>query len=160
MDSDNLPIKGFSPVANDHAANPRNQGKLSSYNGHAKFVGPCGDTMEFWVLVSDDIVKKANCATSGCGSSRAASSMATCLVVGKPLDDAIMLEKDDILAALGGLPIAMEHCAMLAAETVKAACVDYLRRSQQYEPGETHPHQNVLDLYHHDDCGDSDASTT
>jgi ATP-binding protein involved in chromosome partitioning len=118
---------GFSAVARDHAQHPRNYGPLEVFNGHARITGPCGDTMEFWVAAREGKVERASFITDGCGSSLACGSMATSLAVGKVVEDAAALEQKSILDALGGFPTESEHCALLAANTLKAACEDYLR---------------------------------
>jgi nitrogen fixation NifU-like protein len=115
----------FSETAIDHAANPRNLGPLASFNGHARITGPCGDTMEFWLYARNDKVLKVSFDTDGCGSSLACGSMATCLVEGKSVLEAARLRQQDILSALGGFPRESEHCALLAANVLRAACEDY-----------------------------------
>jgi len=114
-------------VASDHALRPRHWGSLSDCSGHARIKGPCGDTMEFWVDVEAGRVRRSSFVTDGCGSSRACGDMAATLSVDRPLDAALAIEQADILEALGGLPAATEHCALLAARTLKAACRDSLR---------------------------------
>jgi ATP-binding protein involved in chromosome partitioning len=118
-----------SPQAAERAHNPRNYGPLEKWNGHARITGPCGDTMEFWLQVTEKRVIRAGFTTTGCGPSRAAGSMATELAVNRPLHEAAFIEQADILEALGGLPKDSEHCALLAASTLKAAIRDYLSRS-------------------------------
>ena len=115
-----------SPQAAERFQNPRNYGPLERWNGHARITGPCGDTMEFWIQVADDRIVQAGFTTTGCGPSLAAGSMATELAVEKPLREAGFIEQPDILEALGGLPKDSEHCALLAANTLKAAIRDYL----------------------------------
>jgi len=119
-----------SPAVIDHAQAPRNRGPLATFDGHARITGPCGDTMEFWVLVRDGTVKKASFVTDGCGPSLAAGSLATCLAQGKRLEEATAIGQREILEALGGLPAEVEHCALLAANTLKAACEDAARRTR------------------------------
>ncbi|MBN1866783.1 P-loop NTPase [Candidatus Sumerlaeota bacterium] len=118
----------LSPQALDHAENPRNIGPIDPHNGHARVTGPCGETMEFWILVERDKVEEASFTTTGCDSSRACGSMATCLAKSKTVEDATRVGHADILSALGGLPPDTEHCALLAANTLKAACRDFLAR--------------------------------
>ncbi len=125
----------LSQTARSHAQNPRNQGPLAAFNGHARITGPCGDTMEFWLAVQDERLVQVSFVTDGCGSSLACGSMATCLVEGKQVPDAAGLRQQDILEALGGLPQDSEHCALLAANTLKAACQDYLIHRREL-PGE------------------------
>ena len=121
-----VPIEGLSPAVAERFDNPQNYGPLESFNGHAQITGPCGDTMEFWIQVADGHIDRIGFTTTGCGTSRAAGSMATELAAGKPLREAGFIEQADILEALGGLPKDSEHCALLAANTLKAAIRDYL----------------------------------
>jgi nitrogen fixation NifU-like protein len=83
--------------------------------------------MEFWLLIRDGRLEKVGFTTDGCGWSRACGSMATCLAEGKSIGDAGAIGQQDILKALGGLPPEVQHCALLAANTLKAACDDYLQ---------------------------------
>jgi ATP-binding protein involved in chromosome partitioning len=117
---------GFSTVARDHAAEPRNYGPLTDFHGHARITGPCGDTMEFWLTARDGTVERVSFVTDGCGPSLASGSMATVLAQGKPVDQVKALRPEDILEAFGGFPPESEHCALLAADTLKAACEDCL----------------------------------
>ncbi len=119
-------IETFTGTAGEHVRNPHNHGPLSDFNGYARITGPCGDTMEFWVDVQNGIVERISFITDGCKSSLVCGSMATCLAKGKPCEEAAALQQQDILAALGSLPGEFEHCALLAANTLKAACSDYL----------------------------------
>ena len=118
----------FSPAALDHSRSPRGYGPLKDFNGRARITGPCGDTMEFWVRVEDEQVEAVSFITDGCAPSLASGSMAVELAAGKPLVEAAVLRQRDILKALGGLPPEVEHCALLAAETLQAACFDSIRR--------------------------------
>jgi Mrp family chromosome partitioning ATPase len=119
-------LKGFPEVARDHAVNPRNHGPLEDFDGHARITGPCGDTMEFWLRARNGTVEKVSFITDGCGSSLACGSMATCLAEGKGIEEAAALRPENILEGLGGFPQEFEHCALLAANTLKAACEDGL----------------------------------
>ena len=116
----------FTPIALDHAQNPRNWGPLPEFDGHARITGPCGDTMAFWLQVADNRITRVTFDTDGCGSSLACGSMATELATGKTPKAAARLSQKDILAALGGLPPEVQHCALLAANTLRAACEEYL----------------------------------
>lgn len=120
----------ISPQALERFQNPRNWGPLESFNGHARITGPCGDTMEIWLDVADGRLQKAQFTTDGCGPSRASGSMATELAVDRPLADVLRLEQQDILQALGGLPKESQHCALLAANTLKAAVRDFQVKNQ------------------------------
>jgi nitrogen fixation NifU-like protein len=121
-------IETFTGTAREHARNPHNHGLLSDFNGHARITGPCGDTMEFWVDVRNGIVERVSFITDGCASSLACGSMTTCLAKGKRCEEAVALRQQDILVALGSLPSEFEHCALLAVNTLKAACANYQER--------------------------------
>ncbi len=112
----------------DHAQNPRNNGPLNNFNGHARITGPCGDTMEFWISSVDDKIEHIGFTSTGCGTSHAAGSMTTCMAKGKSVKEALNIQQKDVLEALGGLPKESEHCALLATNTLKAACEDYLNQ--------------------------------
>lgn len=112
---------------------PRNYGPLDPWDGHARITGPCGDTMEFWLKVNDRRIAQATFITDGCGPSRAAGSMATELATGKLVKEALQIQQKDVLQALGGLPQESEHCALLAANTLKAAIRDCQERKQTNE---------------------------
>ncbi len=116
---------GFSDVVLDHAMNPRNVGRLENEDGLAVFTGPFGDTMLFSINVDSGIIRDARFWTDGCGTSIASGSMTTELAKGRSLDDAMLLEQADVLAALKGLPPGSEHCALLAATTLHMATEDY-----------------------------------
>ncbi len=117
----------FSAMASDHALYPRPHRSLENWSGHARIKGPCGDTMEFWVDVEAGRVRRASFATDGCGSARACGAVAARLSENRTVDDALALAQADILEALGGLPAETEHCALLAANTLHAACRDTLQ---------------------------------
>ena len=121
----------LSGTAMDHAENPRNMGPLPAFNGHARVTGPCGDTMEVWILVKGGKVEKASFTTDGCGHSQACGSMATSLAQGVSLEESAVMEQQDILDALGGLSRDHEHCALLAANTLRAACENYVHSTVQ-----------------------------
>jgi ATP-binding protein involved in chromosome partitioning len=129
--------ENLSPVASDHARHPRNNGPLVNFTGHARITGPCGDTMEFWLLVRDRTIVKASFVTDGCGPSRACGSMATCLVEGKIVEQAAAITQQDILNTLGDLPEEHRHCALLAANTLRAAYEDSMKNTAD-EPAESY----------------------
>lgn len=118
----------FSETAIDHAMNPRNMGRLKDADGWARYTGPCGDTMEIWIKVTGGMVEEASFFTDGCGTSIASGSMAAELALGKSMEEALEIGRDDVLRALDGLPEESEHCALLAATTLKLAIGDYLGR--------------------------------
>ena len=116
----------YSEAAIDHAARPRNAGPLAQPDGYAMITGPCGDTMQVWLRVRDNLITAVSFATDGCGPSIASGSVATELVRGKLIAEAMSVGQADILEALGGLPDDSRHCALLAANTLKAAIRDYI----------------------------------
>lgn len=115
----------------DHAQRPRNYGKPTVANGHARITGECGDTMEIWVMVRDEVVERASFTTDGCAPSLACGSIATTLAEGGSLEDAASVSQDDIVQALGGLPAEVVHCAALASATLRAACENYAKALAQ-----------------------------
>jgi nitrogen fixation protein NifU and related proteins len=112
------------------AKDPRNRGPLDILNGHGKITGPCGDTMEFWVNVQTGKIEKVSFTTTGCAPSLAAGSMTTCLAEGKTVKEAKTITQKDVLDALESLPEDHQHCALLAANTLAAACDDYLTKQK------------------------------
>jgi len=123
----------YSRVAFDHATNPRNMGDMESADGFARMTGQCGDTMQIWLKIDSGVVIDATFTTDGCHNAIASCSMVTELAKGKSIVESKNIEQQDILDALGGLPEEGEHCAILAAKTLKAAIEDYLRRQAQSE---------------------------
>jgi len=141
-------------MARDHAVHPRHHGPLEVFDGHARVTGPCGDTMEFWLLARSGKVEDVSFITDGCGPSLACGSMAACLVEGQRVEDTTGLRQQDILEALGGLPKESEHCALLAANTLNAACED--RMDHQEGPRkETRDGKGTCDTCEETDCSAS-----
>lgn len=101
---------------------------MKKADGRARITGPCGDTMEVWLRFHGDRIERATFITDGCWSSMASGSTAARLAEGKTPEEAMQISQGDVLTALGGLPEASQHCALLAANTVKAAVEDYLVR--------------------------------
>lgn len=123
--------KVYSETTIDHAMNPRNFGELENADGFGKITGPCGDTMEIWLRVKNGTITEATFLTDGCGTSISSGSMVTELVKGKSISDAQKISPQDVLNALGGLPEESKHCALLAANTLKAATRDYLAMEKE-----------------------------
>jgi len=107
---------------------PASFGPLRGADGNARITGPCGDTMEFWLHVQDGRIQQVAFTTDGCGHSITSGDAASRLAEGKTPDEAMRIEQQDVLDAVGGLPDESRHCAFLAANTLKAAVADYLRR--------------------------------
>ena len=121
----------LSPTLLDHWVNPRNFRRLAGADGAAAHKGPCGETMEMFVRVRDGVVVECGFQTDGCGPTVICGSVATEIASGKDLVDALgAVSADAILDVLGGLPEEHVHCAQLAAETLRLALADYLRRAR------------------------------
>ena len=126
----------YSPAVMDHFLHPRNVGELENASGVGE-VGnaKCGDIMKIYLQIEDGIVTDVKFNTFGCGSAIAASSMATEMIKGKPLDDVLELTNKAVVEALGGLPPHKVHCSVLAEEAVKAAVKDYYDKNGiAYDP--------------------------
>ena len=110
----------------DHFTNPRNVGKIEDADGIGE-VGnaKCGDIMKIYLKIENDIIVDVKFNTFGCGSAIASSSMATELIKGKPLSQALELTNKAVAEALDGLPAHKLHCSVLAEEAIRAAIKDY-----------------------------------
>ena len=113
----------------DHFMNPRNMGELADANGIGE-VGnaKCGDIMRMYIKVEDGIITDVKFKTFGCASAIATSSIATEMVKGQPLTEAIKLSNKAVVEALDGLPAHKIHCSVLAEQVIKAAVADYYTR--------------------------------
>ena len=118
----------YSEKVMDHFRNPRNVGVIEDANGVGE-VGnaKCGDIMKIYLKITDGIIEDVKFETFGCGSAIASSSMATELIKGKPLSDALELTNKAVAEALDGLPAYKMHCSVLAEEAIKRAILDYYR---------------------------------
>ncbi|MBQ7346986.1 MAG: Fe-S cluster assembly scaffold protein NifU [Clostridia bacterium] len=116
----------YSEKVMDHFRNPRNVGAIEDADGIGE-VGnaKCGDIMKIYLKIKDDIIEDVKFETFGCGSAIASSSMATELIKGKPVSQALSLTNKAVVAALDGLPAHKLHCSVLAEEAIKAALKDY-----------------------------------
>jgi nitrogen fixation NifU-like protein len=123
--------KIYSEAVIDHAMNPRNLGEMKEADGFARITGSCGDTMEIWIKVNAGTIVKTSFMTDGCGTSIASGSMVTEMAKGKSVIEAQRTTQDDVLYALGGLPQESEHCALLAANTLKTAIRDYIAMKRE-----------------------------
>lgn len=120
----------YSDTVIDQAMNPRNVGDMPDADGFARVTGPCGDTMEIWLKVKNGNID-ATFLTDGCGPSIASGSMVTEMAKGKSITEAQKITQRNVLDALGGLPEASEHCALLATNTLKAAIRDYIAMKRE-----------------------------
>ena len=125
----------YSEKVMDHFSNPRNVGELPDANAIGRVGNPkCGDIMQIYMKIEDNIIKDVKFKTFGCGAAIATSSMATEMVKGKTIDEALNLSNKAVAEALDGLPPAKLHCSVLAEEGIKAALADYYKR-QGIDPG-------------------------
>ena len=142
----------YSEKVLDHFTHPRNVGEIEDANGVGE-VGnaKCGDIMKIYLKVSDDgIIEDVKFKTFGCGAAIATSSMATELIKGKTIDEALKLTNRAVMEALDGLPPVKVHCSVLAEQAIKAAVADYYTR-QGIDP--TPIVGKIEDCDHHDHCG-------
>ena len=116
----------YSEKVMDHFRNPRNVGLIENADGVGE-VGnaKCGDIMKIYLKIENDIIVDVKFETFGCGSAIASSSMATELIKGKPVSEALSLTNKAVVEALDGLPAHKLHCSVLAEEAIKAALKDY-----------------------------------
>ena len=116
----------YSEKVMDHFTHPRNVGVIEDANGVGE-VGnaKCGDIMKIYLKIEDDIIKDVKFETFGCGSAIASSSMATEMIKGKTVEEALAISNKDVVDALGGLPAHKLHCSVLAEEAIKSAVKDY-----------------------------------
>ena len=128
---------GYSEKVMDHFMNPRNVGEIPDADGVGE-VGnaKCGDIMKLYLKISNDVIEDVKVNTFGCGAAIATSSMATELVKGKRVEDAMKLSNQAVVEALDGLPPVKLHCSVLAEEAVQAALRDYYERSGKPVPPE------------------------
>ena len=125
----------YSDKVMDHFQHPRNVGKMDDADGIGE-VGnaKCGDIMRMYIKVKDGVITDCKFNTFGCGSAIATSSMATELIKGKPIEEAMTLTNAAVAEALDGLPAFKMHCSVLAEEAIKAALADYYRRQGRPVP--------------------------
>ena len=121
----------YSEKVMDHFLHPRNVGVIEDANavgevGNAK----CGDIMKMYMKIEDDTIQDVKFETFGCGSAIASSSMATELIKGKPVSEAMQLTNKAVAEALDGLPDYKMHCSVLAEEAIRSALEDYRRRQE------------------------------
>jgi nitrogen fixation NifU-like protein len=116
----------YSELVMQHFSNPHNVGVIEDADGVGKVGNPmCGDVMEMFIKVKDDRIDDVKFRTFGCGAAIATSSIATEMIKGKPVDEAVKLSNKAVAEALGGLPAQKMHCSNLAADAVRAAIEDY-----------------------------------
>ena len=119
----------YSDKVLEHFSNPHNVGDLPDADGVGE-VGnaKCGDIMKMYLKIKDGVITDAKFKTCGCGAAIATSSMATDMIKGSTIEDALKLSNQAVVEALDGLPASKIHCSVLAEQAVKAALADYYRR--------------------------------
>ena len=116
----------YSAKVMEHFANPHNVGEIPDANGVGEVGNPkCGDIMRMYIKVENNVITDVSFMTFGCGAAIATSSMATEMIKGKPISEALALSNKAVVEALDGLPAQKIHCSVLAEEAVKAAVKDY-----------------------------------
>ncbi len=126
----------YTDTVMDHFTNPRNVGEIENADGVGE-VGnvKCGDIMRIYLKVSEnEVIEDIKFKTFGCGSAVASSSMATTLLKGKTIQEALDFTNKEVLNALGGLPPVKVHCSVLAEDALKAAILDYAKKNGKHYP--------------------------
>jgi nitrogen fixation NifU-like protein len=119
----------YSPTILDHLKHPRNMGEMENPDGVGEAQNPvCGDTMRLFIKVKTDRIIDATFLTFGCGAAIASSSIATEMIKGKTIDEALVISDQVIAKALGGLPPTKVHCSILAENAIHAAVLDYRKK--------------------------------
>ena len=120
----------YTDIVMDHFTHPRNVGEIPNADGVGE-VGnaKCGDIMKMYLKINGNVIEDVKFETFGCGSAIASSSMATELVKGKTIEEALSLTNKQVVDALGGLPAHKLHCSVLAEEAIKSAVKDYYDRN-------------------------------
>lgn len=140
----------YSEKVMDHFTNPRNVGKMDDADGVGEVGNAvCGDIMKIYLKVEDGVITDVKFNTFGCGSAIATSSMATEMIKGKKIEEALELSNKAVVEALDGLPAHKLHCSVLAEEAVKAAVKDYYDKNNiPYDPA-----MFPTDCAHCEGCG-------
>ena len=120
----------YTDTVMDHFMHPRNVGEIANPSGVGE-VGnaKCGDIMKMYLDIENNVIKDVKFETFGCGSAIASSSMATEMIKGKTVEEALAISNKDVVDALGGLPAHKLHCSVLAEEAIKSAVKDYYDRN-------------------------------
>lgn len=136
----------YSTKVMEHFRNPHNVGEMENPDGIGYVGNPvCGDIMEMYIKVKDNIITDVKFKTFGCGAAIATSSMATDMIKGKSIDEALALTNKAVAEALDGLPPVKMHCSVLAEEAVKAAIDDYLKKTTGKGLPGFKPHEEPLE---------------
>ena len=137
----------YSEKVMNHFEHPRNVGEIENADGVGEVGNPtCGDIMRMYLKIENDIITDVKFKTFGCGSAIASSSMATELIKGKSIKEALELTNKAVVEALDGLPARKIHCSVLAEDAIKSALIDYYEKNglelpdeiKNFEPHEEH----------------------
>ncbi len=124
----------YSEKVMDHFQNPRNVGEIEDASGVGTEGNPtCGDLMTIYIKVEDNIITDIKFKTFGCGAAIATSSMITEMAVGKTIEEALKISRNDVADELEGLPPVKMHCSNLAADALRAAIADYKMKQAEKE---------------------------
>lgn len=127
-------MEGYSEKVMEHFRNPRNVGTIENPDGIGHVGNPvCGDILELYLKVENEVIIDAKFKTFGCGAAIATSSMVTEMVKGKTVQEALSISNRAVAEALGGLPKIKLHCSVLAEEGLKSAIKDYYERKKKTE---------------------------
>jgi nitrogen fixation NifU-like protein len=144
----------YSEKVMDHFMNPRNVGEIENASGIGQVGNPkCGDIMKMYLKIENNVIVEAKFKTFGCGAAVATSSMATELVIGKTVEEALKVTNKAVAEALDGLPPVKMHCSNLAEEAIRAAIEDYMIRNGLIDQKDdcTACGRRCDDLHHHID---------
>lgn len=120
----------YNDIVMEHFLNPKNVGEMENPDGTGIYGSPvCGDMMQIQIKVKDDVIEDAKFKTFGCGSAIASSSMATSMIIGKTIEEALKVTNKEIIDNLGGLPPVKVHCSVLADKAIKNAIFDYATKN-------------------------------
>ena len=123
----------YNDIVMDHFLNPKNVGEIDNPDGPGIYGSPvCGDMMQIQIKVEGETITDAKFKTFGCGSAIASSSMATSMIIGKTIEEALEITNKQIIDELGGLPPVKVHCSVLADKAIKNAIYDYAQKNNKY----------------------------
>lgn len=124
------PLGPYNPLVMEHLTHPRNKGEMENPDGIGEAQNPvCGDTMRLFIKVEAGRIVDAKFLTFGCGAAIASSSITTEMIKGKTIEEALAISDEVVAEALGGLPPTKIHCSILAEEAIRAAILDYKKKS-------------------------------
>ena len=141
----------YNDIVMKHFTDPQNVGEIENPDGIGTYGSPvCGDMMQITIKVENDVITDAKFKTFGCGSAIASSSVATDMIIGKTIDDALEISNKQIINELGGLPPVKIHCSVLADHAIKAAIYDYAQKHNKTYVGLEGFDPNAEEDDHHD----------